>query len=60
MGTVTVRPATVDDVPLLQHWDTQPHVIAATGDDDVIDWAVELTLDPDWSRAGDRPDEPRP
>lgn len=49
MGTVTVRPATLDDVPLLEHWDEQPHVIAASGEDDVIDWPVELALDPAWS-----------
>jgi aminoglycoside 6'-N-acetyltransferase len=49
MGTVTLRPATLDDVPLLQHWDEQPHVMAAGGDDDSIDWPVELALDPAWS-----------
>src|SRR5690349_14183276 len=40
--TVQLRRATADDIPRLAHWDEQPHVIAATGDDDVIDWAVEL------------------
>ena len=49
MGTVTLRPATLDDVPLLQHWDEQPHVMAAGGDDDSIDWHIELALDPAWS-----------
>lgn len=49
MGIVTVRPATLADVPLLEHWDTQPHVIAATGDDDVLDWPAELARDPSWA-----------
>lgn len=50
MGTVTLRPATFDDVPLLTLWDTQPHVIAATGDDDVLDWPAELARDAAWTR----------
>ncbi len=37
-----LRPATVDDVPLLTHWDQQPHVIAATGDDPGADWSAEI------------------
>lgn len=32
----------MDDVPTLEHWDTQPHVIATTGDDDDIDWQSEV------------------
>jgi aminoglycoside 6'-N-acetyltransferase len=50
MGTVTLRTATPADIPLLEHWDTQPHVIAATGDDDVIDWADELSRDTAWTQ----------
>lgn len=46
---VTMRPATLADVPMLAAWDEQPHVIAATGDDDVLDWPAELALDPTWS-----------
>ena len=30
---ITLRPATLADVPLLDHWDEQPHVIRATSDD---------------------------
>lgn len=30
---IALRPMTLDDVPLLDHWDRQPHVIAATTDD---------------------------
>ena len=33
-----LRPATLADIPLLQHWDTQPHVIAATGSDEPWPW----------------------
>lgn len=38
-----LRTATLDDVDLLSYWDTKPHVIAATGDNDVIDWTDEIT-----------------
>ncbi|HEV2081473.1 MAG TPA: GNAT family N-acetyltransferase [Brevundimonas sp.] len=48
--TVTLRPATVADAPLLTAWDRQPHVIACSSDDpdaevafDGIDWADELS-----------------
>jgi aminoglycoside 6'-N-acetyltransferase len=30
---IVLRPMTLDDVPLLDRWDQQPHVIAATSDD---------------------------
>ena len=40
--TVRLRRAKAEDIPLLAHWDEQPHVIAATGDDVVVDWADEL------------------
>ncbi len=43
-----MRPATIEDVPILSYWDTLPHVVAATGDDDVIDWEWELTRETDW------------
>jgi len=39
---VRLRRATPADVEVLTHWDAQPHVIAATGDDDVIDWHAEV------------------
>lgn len=39
---ITLRAATLDDVARLRTWDTEPHVIAATGDDDIIDWENEL------------------
>jgi aminoglycoside 6'-N-acetyltransferase len=37
-----LRPATSSDAPLLRHWGTKPHVIAARGEDSVIDWDDEL------------------
>jgi aminoglycoside 6'-N-acetyltransferase len=45
-----LRRATREDVPLLEYWDSKPHVRAATGDDDVADWADELEADPRWQR----------
>ena len=47
---VTLRPATLDDVPILQKWDREPHVIACSTDNpaattafDNTDWAQEIT-----------------
>lgn len=44
---IELRPATIDDLELLRHWDEQPHVIAATGDDD-WGWDEELLLHREW------------
>lgn len=44
---VKLRPATPDDLELLQYWDRQPHVIAAKGEDD-WHWRAELAHNPDW------------
>ncbi len=44
--TLSLRPATLADVPHLQRWDTQPHVIAATSDDPDADVAFE---DAEWA-----------
>ena len=41
---MVLRRASVADVEVLEHWDRQPHVIAATGEDDVIDWRSELAI----------------
>lgn len=46
--SVRLRAATMQDVALLTYWDSQPHVVAATGDDAPGDWAEELSVDPDW------------
>lgn len=42
-----LRPACPDDLPLLRHWDEQPHVVAADPNDD-WGWEVELGKTPDW------------
>ncbi|SEM68146.1 GNAT family N-acetyltransferase [Halomonas caseinilytica] len=44
---LTLRPATPDDVPRLRHWDTQPHVVAASPNDD-WGWETELLRTPPW------------
>lgn len=44
--TVTLRPATLDDVPILEAWDLLPHVIACTTDDPTATSAFEGT---DWA-----------
>jgi len=43
--TVQLRPATPADVPHLERWDREPHVIAATSDDPNADVAFE---DAEW------------
>jgi aminoglycoside 6'-N-acetyltransferase len=45
---IRLRRAMLKDLPILHHWDTQPHVIAATGDDDSFPWETELPRDVDW------------
>jgi aminoglycoside 6'-N-acetyltransferase len=46
--TIRLRRATIADLPTLRHWDTQPHVIAASGDDGAFPWETELPRDVDW------------
>lgn len=43
-----LRPAGLADVPVLQRWDTQPHVIAARGPDSSILWHDELVRSIPW------------
>lgn len=45
--SITLRTASISDQPLLEYWDTQPHVIASDPDDD-WNWAEELKHFPDW------------
>lgn len=45
--SITLRPAALADLPLLLHWDEQPHVIESDPDDD-WNWAVELDRNPPW------------
>lgn len=42
-----LRAATLADLPLLEHWDEQPHNIESDPNDD-WNWAVELARFPDW------------
>ncbi len=44
---ITLRPATLNDLALLQHWDEQAHVIEADPNDD-WGWEMELSRNPDW------------
>lgn len=50
MKKINLRPATLADLPILQHWDEQPHVQAATGpeDDDDWNWEEELPRTVSW------------
>lgn len=45
---IKLRKATIDDLTILQYWDRQEHVIAATGDDDDWNWEVELVKTYHW------------
>lgn len=45
--TISLRPATLEDLPLLQRWDEQPHVIASDPNDD-WGWETELAHHPSW------------
>lgn len=44
---INLRPATPNDLSLLRHWDSQPHVIASDPNDD-WGWEVELQRTPEW------------
>ncbi|WOK04306.1 GNAT family N-acetyltransferase [Imperialibacter roseus] len=46
-GHIKLRTATIQDLPLLLHWDEQPHVIASDPDDE-WEWASELKKTPPW------------
>ncbi|MFZ4719618.1 MAG: GNAT family N-acetyltransferase [Ilumatobacteraceae bacterium] len=45
---VRLRKATVDDVPLLETWDSEPDVAASGGDDDAFDWVHEVPRHVPW------------
>jgi aminoglycoside 6'-N-acetyltransferase len=46
---VHLRPATAEDRPLLEHWDTQEHVIASGGEDaGEWEWEAELGRSVPW------------
>ena len=42
-----LRDATINDLPILQHWDLQQHVIESDPNDD-WNWEVELAYTPQW------------
>ena len=42
-----LREAVPEDLELLQHWDSQPHVIASDPNDD-WEWETELSRDLEW------------
>lgn len=44
---VSLRDATLDDAPLLRHWDQQPHVLESDPNDD-WEWETELRHNPSW------------
>jgi len=44
---ISLRPATINDLNLLLHWDEQQHVIDSDPDDD-WNWQEELGNDPHW------------
>jgi aminoglycoside 6'-N-acetyltransferase len=48
VDSMKLRHAKPSELTILRYWDTKPHVIAATGDDDVFDWELELSRNPDW------------
>jgi aminoglycoside 6'-N-acetyltransferase len=48
MNSITLRPAGIDDLALLRHWDEQPHVIASGVDGDEWQWEAELAKNPAW------------
>jgi aminoglycoside 6'-N-acetyltransferase len=48
MSVLVLRPATRADIPLLDYWDSKPHVIEASGGDLEIDWKYELSQLGDW------------
>lgn len=44
---ITLRPATIDDLDILNYWDTQQHVIDSDPDDE-WNWETELLRLPEW------------
>ncbi|WP_225000426.1 GNAT family N-acetyltransferase [Cesiribacter sp. SM1] len=44
---IKLRPATIQDLDLIKHWDTKQHVIDCDPDDD-WNWEIELARNPEW------------
>lgn len=47
MTTILLRPATIQDLAILEKWDSQPHVVDSDPNDG-WNWAVELTRTVAW------------
>lgn len=47
MPSLTLRPATLDDLVLLRRWDEAPHVVESDPNDD-WNWEHELGRTPEW------------
>lgn len=45
--SISLRTATLADVPLLRRWDEEPHVLESDPNDDWL-WEVELAKRPPW------------
>jgi len=45
---ITLRLAARDDLSILERWDRDPDVNAASGKDDFMDWRAELVRSADW------------
>lgn len=45
---IELRSASLDDLPLVQYWDTQVHVWNSDPDEDDWDWAEELPRELEW------------
>lgn len=48
---IYLRPAAINDVPVLKHWDSQPHVLKArnlTEPDTEWNWEAEINRAPSW------------
>jgi aminoglycoside 6'-N-acetyltransferase len=46
---IKLRTATIADLPILQYWDEQPHVIESDLDEN-WDWEKELLHEPEWRK----------
>jgi len=44
---IKLRPASINDLDLVEYWDTKQHVIDCDPDDD-WNWELELTRNPEW------------
>lgn len=44
---IQLRKANINDLPILEYWDTQEHVMESDPNDD-WNWEVELQRDPEW------------